>query len=67
MSTGNPEEASRECSASDSRSNFKSFARSEFDKHLSIGKKDFNAIEYLLRKGTRQLEMYSSPGIRNIR
>jgi succinate dehydrogenase assembly factor 1 len=41
--------------------------RAEFNKHLSVSKKDFNAIEYLLRKGARQLEMYSSPGIRNIR
>ena len=41
--------------------------RSEFQKNVAIGKKDFTAIEYLLRKGNRQLEMYSSPGIRNIR
>ncbi|KAL3441145.1 complex 1 protein-domain-containing protein [Aspergillus insuetus] len=51
----------------DSRSNFKSYTRAEFNNHLSVSKKDFNAIEYLLRKGARQLEMYSSPGIRNIR
>lgn len=42
-------------------------ARAEFQKHLSVNKKDFGAIEYLLRKGHRQLEMYASPGIRNIR
>ncbi|KAL4808570.1 complex 1 protein-domain-containing protein [Aspergillus recurvatus] len=51
----------------ESRNNFKSYARAEFEKHISISKKDFSAIEYLLRKGSRQLEMYSSPGIRNIR
>ncbi|KAJ5468664.1 hypothetical protein N7475_006416 [Penicillium sp. IBT 31633x] len=64
----------------DSRSNFKRYARyrynpadtgkpyrAEFQKHLSISKKDFSAIEYLLRKGNRQLELYASPGIRNIR
>lgn len=39
----------------------------EFQKHLSVNKKDFSTVEYLLRKGNRQLEMYSSPGIRNIR
>ncbi|KAJ5172294.1 hypothetical protein N7492_004887 [Penicillium capsulatum] len=39
----------------------------EFQKHRSVHKKDFGAIEYLLRKGQRQLEMYASPGIRNIR
>ncbi|KAJ5583875.1 complex 1 protein-domain-containing protein [Penicillium hetheringtonii] len=39
----------------------------EFQKHRSVNKKDFGAVEYLLRKGHRQLEMYSSLGIRNIR
>jgi succinate dehydrogenase assembly factor 1 len=29
-------------------------------------KKDYSAIEYMLRKGQRQLGIYSSPGIRNI-
>jgi succinate dehydrogenase assembly factor 1 len=29
-------------------------------------KKDYSAIEYMLRKGQRQLETYSSPGLRNI-
>ncbi|KAJ5585322.1 uncharacterized protein N7459_005122 [Penicillium hispanicum] len=50
----------------ESRGNFKSYARAEFQKHLSVNKKDFGAIEYLLRKGHRQLEMYTSPAIRNI-
>ena len=40
--------------------------RQEFRKNLDISKKDFTAIEYLVRKGHRQLEMYSNPGIRNI-
>ncbi|KAI9755131.1 MAG: hypothetical protein M4579_004397 [Chaenotheca gracillima] len=47
--------------------NFKSFTRTEFRKHTAVDKKDFAAIEYLLRKGQRQLEIYSSPGIRNIK
>ncbi|CAI7673472.1 hypothetical protein N7527_001202 [Penicillium freii] len=51
----------------DSRVNFKKYARAEFQKHLSVNKKDFSTIEYLLRKGNRQLELYSTPGIRNIR
>ncbi|KAJ5343530.1 hypothetical protein N7541_008244 [Penicillium brevicompactum] len=51
----------------DARSNFKNYARSEFQKHRSVNKKDFSTVEYLLRKGQRQLEMYASPGIRNIR
>ena len=41
--------------------------RSEFDKNIKIDKKDFSAIEFLLRKGQRQLDMYSSPGIKDIR
>ncbi|KAJ5813376.1 uncharacterized protein N7503_000126 [Penicillium pulvis] len=51
----------------ESRNNFKNYARAEFQKHLSVSKKDFGTIEYLLRKGQRQLEMYASPGTRNIR
>jgi succinate dehydrogenase assembly factor 1 len=43
------------------------FDRREFDKSIALDKKDFGAIEYLLRKGQRQLEMYSSPGIRDVR
>ncbi|KAM0802813.1 complex 1 protein-domain-containing protein [Usnea florida] len=49
-----------------SRENFRSYARSEFERNIALDKKDFAAIEYLLRKGQRQLEIYSSPGIRNI-
>lgn len=40
--------------------------RTEFEKSIGLDKKDFAAIEYLLRKGQRQLEIYKSPGIRNI-
>lgn len=41
--------------------------RSEFLKNRPIDKRDFAAIEFLLRKGRRQLEVYSNPGIRDIR
>ncbi|CAG8982870.1 hypothetical protein HYALB_00002886 [Hymenoscyphus albidus] len=51
----------------DTRSHFESYARAEFQKSLALDKKDFAAIEYLMRKGQRQLEMYSSPGIKDIR
>ncbi|KAK8180199.1 hypothetical protein HDK77DRAFT_383943 [Phyllosticta capitalensis] len=40
--------------------------RQEFEKNMSIGKRDFGAIEYVLRKGHRQLEIYEDPGIRDI-
>ncbi|PMD19789.1 hypothetical protein NA56DRAFT_574994 [Hyaloscypha hepaticicola] len=49
------------------RPHFESFTRTEFEKGIGLDKKDFAAIEYLLRKGQRQLDMYSSPGIRDIR
>ncbi|KAJ6788429.1 hypothetical protein PWT90_07353 [Aphanocladium album] len=49
------------------RPHFQAFARSEFAKNLTIDKRDFAAIEFLLRKGKRQLEVYSSPGIKDIR
>ncbi|KUL87135.1 hypothetical protein ZTR_05540 [Talaromyces verruculosus] len=50
----------------DARANFRAFAQSEFRKQLDVNKKDFSTIEHLLRKGHKQLETYSSPGIRNI-
>lgn len=50
----------------ETRHNFVAFARDEFREHEHISKKDFATIEFLLRKGQRQLEMYESPGIRNI-
>ncbi|PSR97560.1 complex 1 protein-domain-containing protein [Coniella lustricola] len=49
------------------RRHFEAFARAEFNKNLAIEKRDFAAIEFLLRKGQRQLEAYSAPGIRDIR
>jgi succinate dehydrogenase assembly factor 1 len=41
--------------------------RKEFERNLRLDKKDFSAIEYLMRKGQRQLEIYASPGIKDIR
>jgi succinate dehydrogenase assembly factor 1 len=37
------------------------------DKNRTIDKRNFAAIEFLLRKGHRQLETYAAPGIRDIR
>ena len=50
----------------DTRPNFKAFARKEFGKNIGLDKKDFGTIEFLLRKGTRQLEVYEQAGVRNI-
>ncbi|KID63728.1 heat repeat protein, partial [Metarhizium hybridum] len=47
------------------RAHFEQFARSEFDRNLRIEKRDFAAIEFLLRKGRRQLDVYSNPGIKD--
>jgi hypothetical protein len=41
--------------------------RTEFEKNIRIDKRDFGAIEFLLRKGRRQLDMYASPGVKDIR
>ncbi|KAI9053258.1 hypothetical protein LZ554_002225 [Drepanopeziza brunnea f. sp. 'monogermtubi'] len=51
----------------EARIHFEKYARNEFNKAIGLDKKDFSAIEYLMRKGQRQLEMYSSPGIKDIR
>ncbi|KAH8815379.1 complex 1 protein-domain-containing protein [Xylogone sp. PMI_703] len=53
-------------SLTNTRKHFESFARKEFEKGLNVDRKDFSTIEYLLRRGRRQLEMYSSPGIKDI-
>ncbi|KAK3396580.1 hypothetical protein B0T20DRAFT_462984 [Sordaria brevicollis] len=41
------------------RDHFKAFARTEFEKNIKVDKRDFSAIEFLLRKGSRQLEIPS--------
>lgn len=50
----------------DTRPNFERFARREFERHVELDKKDFSAVEFYIRKGHRQLETYSAPGITNI-
>jgi succinate dehydrogenase assembly factor 1 len=41
--------------------------RNEFEKNIKIDKRDFGAIEFLLRKGRRQLDLYSLPGVKDIK
>ncbi|CAJ2501199.1 Uu.00g040520.m01.CDS01 [Anthostomella pinea] len=48
------------------RSHFEAYARTEFNKSVGLDKRDFGAIEFLVRKGRRQLEVYSAPGIKDI-
>jgi succinate dehydrogenase assembly factor 1 len=40
--------------------------RSEFRAHFDLNKKDFGTIEYLLRRGRRQLDTYREEGIRDV-
>ena len=40
--------------------------RSEFRAHVDLDKKDFGTIEYLLRRGRRQLDTYREEGIRDV-
>lgn len=49
-----------------SRRNALTQRRQEFERNLGIEKRDFGAIEYMLRRGQRQLEIYEDPGIRDI-
>lgn len=51
----------------ETRCHFEEFARREFEKSIGLDKKNFAAVEFLLRKGRRQLELYSAPGIKDIK
>ncbi|CCU76756.1 Complex 1 protein (LYR family) [Blumeria hordei DH14] len=44
------------------RSQVMSYARSEFERSINLDKKDFATIEYLLRKGRRRLDTFSTSG-----
>jgi succinate dehydrogenase assembly factor 1 len=45
---------------------FKQFIRAEFSEGLLLKKNDFEAIEFMLRKGTRKLEMLQAPHLKSI-
>ncbi|KAK4216047.1 complex 1 protein-domain-containing protein [Rhypophila decipiens] len=48
------------------QSHFRTFARNEFEKYKDVRGRDIQTIEHLLRKGRRQLEIYSSPSVKDI-
>ncbi|KAK3329741.1 complex 1 protein-domain-containing protein [Apodospora peruviana] len=48
------------------QSHFRYFARTEFDKYKDVRGRDIQTIEHLLRKGRRQLEIYSSPSVKDV-
>ena len=41
----------------DGRTGIEALARSQFDQYRGIGRKEFNRIEHLLRRGKRQAEV----------
>ncbi len=49
------------------RPHFEAYARAAFRDHQAVEKRDFAAIEFLLRKGRRQLDVMSSPGIKDVK
>ncbi|KAF4585807.1 putative Found in Mitochondrial Proteome [Ophiocordyceps camponoti-floridani] len=49
------------------RSHFEAFVRAEFTRNINIDKRNFDFIEFLLRRGRRQLQVYSSPGVKDVR
>lgn len=49
-----------------SRENFRAVARREFRKHRDVDRKDFAAVELLLRMGWRKLELYSADSVKDI-
>lgn len=49
-----------------SQPNFYRFARHEFERNLHVDRKDFSAVEFMIRKGEKQLEMYKGRGITNV-
>ena len=50
----------------DARRRFETFVRKEFAKNVQVNKKDYAVIEFLLRKGHKQLEAWGQPWVRNI-
>ena len=41
--------------------------RNEFHRNTGVDKRDFAAIEFLLRKGRRQLEVYAAAGVKDVK
>ncbi|KAH8554984.1 hypothetical protein BGW37DRAFT_219178 [Umbelopsis sp. PMI_123] len=49
----------------ENRQHFYTFIRQQFRQH-ELKRNDFATIEYMLRRGKRQLETYSSPSIQDV-
>lgn len=48
------------------RQHWVGYVHEEFEKGRGIPRRDFGAIEYLLRTGRRRYEMYKSPDIKDV-
>lgn len=48
------------------KQNWLNYIHDEFNKHRKIPRRNFSAIEHLLRVGDRRFEMYKSPLIKNV-
>ncbi|AGO11452.1 AaceriACR206Cp [[Ashbya] aceris (nom. inval.)] len=53
--------------APENRPHFIGYIREEFRRHKDLPRKNFVAIEHLLRVGKKKLALYSSPEIKDIR
>jgi len=49
------------------RAAFLQYTREQFGRFRALDRKDFHTIEYLLRAGSRRLDMLSNPNITRIR
>ncbi|RGB28840.1 hypothetical protein C1646_767329 [Rhizophagus diaphanus] len=49
----------------ETQNRFQQFVRSQFRQHI-ISPRDHNFIEYMLRKGKRQLEVYENDSVKDI-
>ncbi|CAB4492924.1 hypothetical protein RhiirA5_348888 [Rhizophagus irregularis] len=49
----------------EAQNRFQQFVRSQFRQH-TISPRDHNMIEYMLRKGKRQLEVYENDSVKDI-
>ncbi|CAB4253744.1 similar to Saccharomyces cerevisiae YDR379C-A Protein involved in the assembly of the mitochondrial succinate dehydrogenase complex [Maudiozyma barnettii] len=50
----------------DTQPRFMNFIHEEFGKYRDLPRKDFTTIEYLLRTGSRRLQMYSQDDVKDI-
>ncbi|CAK9441138.1 uncharacterized protein LODBEIA_P50070 [Lodderomyces beijingensis] len=50
----------------ETQQHWRNYIREEFHKYRNLPKRQFSTIEHLLRTGSRRLEMFSNPQIKDI-